>query len=1090
MKAVRLLLAGTLLFNGAVTAQGVRSTLVGRVTDESGAVVPRTKITVFNTATNESRSVEASDSGDYVLPQLAPGEYTLTAELAGFAKEMRRGILLETGQEARLDIALKVGAVTGEIEVSAAAPLVSSENATVGNVVDQKKIVELPLNGRDYLQLAQLQPNVYAPAQGSNLGFRGGFNVAGNSEIANQYLLDGVDNNDEATNQPMHRPILDTVREFRVLTGTYSAEFGRQSGGQIIVTTKSGENQFHGALFEFHRNAPFDARNFFAPQKPSFRRNQFGGVLGGPIRKDKTFFMIGSEGQARGQQEAGLATVPSTAMKLGDFRAITTPVRNPFANNQPFDGNQIPPAQWSPQGKGLLDLFPNPNRVGSQNFVSAAAGNFHLDQFSVRVDHRLSSRDNIAASYQFADSSEFYPLSNPLCSARDVPGFGCDELQRTQQALLTSTHIFSPSLINEVRLSYSRFGFFRLQQDRDLNVIGALGIGGLPDAGKTPFNNGAPQVQVTGYVIIGGPTNLPQGRHDNNYNLVENMTWIHGSHSVKYGGDYRHVLFNSFFTNFGRGAFVFDGRFTGNPVADLLLGLPTQADRNSGEPFHNAISSVSGYYFQDNWKITPKLTLDIGVRYELDLPPTERVNKLASFDPRTGTLKVAGGQEAYVDPVSKLLLLRPRPSVGRRLWQTDLNNFAPRAGLAWRPFGNTATVIRAGFGTFYNHQIVGNGVTPLSRNSPFRQRQTSGPFQATDRPSLANAFITGVPSIVAPGIQEDFRTAYVNQWSFNIQREVRGTVLEAGYMGSEGHKLPVGWNINQAFPGAGSVNSRRPYPDFANLVGGFISSIGNSNFHGLAARLERRMSNGLSFLSSYMWSKSIDDNFGVSAAADGSALFAQDARNLRAERGLSDYDVTHRWVFSTVYDLPFGKGKRLDAGNAAVNAVIGGWQMTGILTAQNGRPFTVFSGRDESNTGGGSDRPNVIGDWHVASPNPDRWFNPCTLLADGKTRRNCLPGDTPAWQLNALGSFGNVGRNTLRGGGLTNFDLGGYRAFRITERQALQFRAEFFNLLNHPNFFLPNTQASSSAFATVSRAAFQSQTGAQRQIQFALKYVF
>lgn len=1067
------------------SAQGVLATLVGRITDESGAVIPRGKIKIVNVATNASRIAEASDTGDFALPQLAPGEYVLTVEQPGFNTAVRRGIVLETGQQARVDVALQPGTLTQEVNVSAVAPLVSSENATIGNVVDQKKIVELPLNGRDYLQLAQLQPNVFAPAQGSNLGFRGGFNVAGNSEIANQYLLDGVDNNDEATNQPLHRPILDTVREFRVLTGTYSAEFGRQSGGQIIVTTRSGTNQFHGAVFEFHRNAPLDARNFFAPAKPSFRRNQFGGVLGGPLKRDQTFFMIGAEGQARGQQEAGLATVPSAALRTGDFSSTGTTIRDPFNSNAPFPGNQIPQNRWSPQGKGLLDEFPLPNRSGSQNFVSAASGRYNLRQWSARFDHRFSMNDNIFAGYQYADSDEFYPLSNPLCSARDVPGFGCDELQRTQQAVTNWTHLFGATLINELRLGYSRFGFYRLQQDRETDVIGRLGIGGLPDAGKTPFNNGAPQTTVTGYVVVGGPTNLPQGRHDNNYNLVENLTWVKGAHSLKFGFDFRHVLFNSFFTNFGRGAFVFDGTFTGNAVADLLLGLPRQADRNSGEPFHNAISTISGYYLQDNWKVTPRLTLDLGLRYELDPPPTERVNKIASFDPRTGTLLVAGGREAFVNPVTKLLEIRARPDVGRRLWDTDRNNFGPRAGLAWRPFGGTSTVIRAGVGTFYNHQIVGNGITPLFRNSPFRQRQTSGPFQATDRPNLADAFV-GQPSVVAPGIQQNFRSAYVNQWSAGIQRELASNlVLEVTYTGSQGHKLPVGWNLNQAYPGPGSVNSRRPFPAFANLVGGFISSIGSSNFNGVSARVERRFSEGLSFLSTFMWSKSIDDNFGVSSAADGSGFFAQDARNLRAERGLSDYDVKFRWVLSAVYDLP-GRGLR----NPLIRSLAGGWQMTGILTLQSGRPFTVFSGRDESNTGGGSDRPNVIGDWRVDSPNADRWFNPCTLLADGRTRRNCGPNDTPAWQLNAINTFGNAGRNILRSDGLRNFDLGLYRSFRVTEHQTLQLRSEIFNLANHPNLFSPNSQASSAAFGSVSRAAFQSQTGAQRQIQFALKYVF
>jgi hypothetical protein len=1072
-------------------AQGIRATLVGRVTDESSSVVPRAKITLINTGTNETHTLIADDGGEFTLAQLSPGQYTVTAELPGFNREVRRGIVLETGQQARLDIVLKVGSVTEEVQVSAAAALMTTESATVGNVVDQKKIVELPLNGRDYLQLAQLQPNVFAPAQGSNLGFRGGFNVAGNSEIANQYILDGIDNNDETTNQPLHRPILDSVREFRVLTGTYSAEYGRQAGGQVIVTTRSGENNLHGAAWDFHRNAPLDARNFFAPRKPPFHRNQFGGVLGGPVRHDKTFFFVGYEGQRRGQQEAGLANVPSLAFQQGDLSSTTT-IRNPFGNGAPFPGNQIPQPLWSQQGAGLLALYPNPNRNNAQNnFVSAAPGRFNIDQFSVRVDHRLNDRDTIFAAYEFADSTEFYPISNPLCSARDVPGWGCDERQRTQHAVTNWTHIFGPRLVNEARVGYTRFGFYRLQEDRNVDVIQRLGIGGLTDAGKTPFNNGAPQLTVTGFATIGGPTNLPQGRHDNTYNYIENMTFIQGAHTIKYGFDIRRFLFNSFFTSFGRGAFTFDGTFTGNAVADLLLGLPRQADRNLGEPFHNAMTFASGYYFQDDWKVTPRLTLNLGLRYELDLPEVERVNKIASFDPATNTIKVAGGQEAYIDPVTKLLLLRPRPDVGRRLWVTDTNNFAPRIGLAWRPLGGTRTVIRAGFGTFYNHQIVGNGLTPLSRNSPFRQRQTSGPFAATDRPNLSNAFATGTPSVVPPGIDPNFRSAYVNQWSLGFQREIaQNLVLDVSYLGSQGHKLPVGVNINQAFPGPGPVNSRRPFPGYGNITGGYISSIGNSNYNGLQVRAERRFSQGLSFISSYTWSKSIDDNYGISAASDGDSFFAQDARNLRAERALSDYDVTHRWVLSYVYDLPFGKGRSLGPSKGVLSAIATGWQVTGILTLQGGRPFIVFSGRDESNTGGGSDRPNVIGDWRVSNPTPDRWFNPCTLLADGKTLRNCSPGDKPAWQLNAINTFGNAGRNILRGPSLKNFDFGLYREFHLNERQALKFRTEFFNLTNHPNFFLPNASAASSSFATISRAAFQSQTGAQRQIQFALKYSF
>jgi len=1078
-----------------VWAQGVRATISGRVTDASGAAVVGARITVTNVGTNSTRVALVSDTGDYAAPQLAPGEYTLTVEMSGFKKELIRGITLETGQQARYDVALQVGAVTEVVEVSSAAPLVASENAALGNVVDQRKIVELPLNGRDYLQLAFMAPNVFLPAQGSTLGFRGGLNIAGNSEIANSYIKDGIDNNDETTNQPLHRPVLDAVQEFRVLTGTYSAEFGRHAGGQILVTTRSGTNDFHGALFEFHRNAPLDAKNYFAPQRPAFRRNQFGGVGGGRLLRDKTFFFLAYEGQRRGQQEAGLAAVPSVAFKQGDFSSVATPIRDPFNSNQPFAGNQVPRSRWSSQGAGLLALYPNPNRTGAQNFEAAGTGPFGLDQFSVRVDHKFGEKDSLFGVYEYADSTEFFIIANPLCSARDVPGWGCDELQRTQHSALVWTHVFGPRLVNEARVGYTRFGFYRLQQDRNQDVVSRLGIGGLTDAGKTPFNNGSPETILTGFVTIGGPTNLPQGRHDNTYHYIENMTLVQGAHTMKWGLDIRRFLFNSFFTSFGRGSFRFDGRFTGNQgisgnaVADLLLGMPFQADRNTGEPFHNALTFSSGYYFQDDWKVTPRLTVNLGLRYELNLPPIEKVDKMASFDLNTATLKVAGGREAFLNPATGLLEMRSRADVGRRLWDTDKNNFSPRIGVAWRPFGGTGTVLRAGFGVFYNYQIVGNGITPLSRNSPFRNRQTGGPYAATERPSLVNAF-AGTPAVVPPGIQGDFKTAYVSQWSFGVQRELAANfVLDVSYLGSEGHKLPVQWNINQSIPGPGTVASRRPYRGYGNITGGFVSSIGNSNFHSLQTRVERRFTRGLSFISSYTWSKSIDDGAGISTGSDSSPQQAQNARNLSAERALSDFDVHQRWAFSYVWDLPFGTGRRFEVSHPVTRAIVGGWQLTGILSLQGGRPFTVLTGTDQSATGQNNDRPNVIGDWRVATRDPDRWFNPCTRLATGALR-NCLAGEIPAWGQNPTATFGNAGRNLIRGDQLKNFDFGVFRSFHITERQLLQFRTEFFNLTNHPNFFSPVANLANTAFGRVNRAAFQAQTGAQRQIQFGLKYVF
>ncbi len=1065
-----------------VEAQNIRAGLSGRVTDPSGAGVANAEVTLLNDGNNQRRAVAASANGDYRLPQLEPGTYTLTVEQSGFRREVVRKLILETGQDVRVDISLQIGAVSDAVEVEASAPLVNADNASTGGVVEQRKIVELPLNGRNYLQLATLEANVLPAAQGSANASRGGLNIAGGSEVSNLFIKDGINNN-SASSGSTHTPILDSIREFKVLTGTYSAEFGRQSGAQIMVTTKAGTNELHGSAWEFHRNSALDARNFFSPGKPSYRRNQFGAVLSGRLWKDKTFFMMGYEGNRRGQQDATLRIVPSAAFRAGNFSAITTPIRNPRAGNTPFPGNIIPPSAFSPQGAGLLALYPQPNLTGANNFTAAAASRFTSEQFVVRGDHRLSDRDSFYLVYEWQDSGTATPFSGV-----GLPGYGVQASSGTQHAVASWLHVFSPSLIAEARAGYSRLKVLNVQEDYQVDVVKRLGIQGLTDAGRTPFNNGAPSLTVAGFSGIGGGTSQPQGRGENTFQYVGAMTWIHGAHSTKWGGDYFTFPYNSFNTAFGRGSFQFDGRFSGSSVADLLLGVPFRADRSLGEPFHNSVVESTGFYFQDDWKVTSKLTINLGLRYDLFPAIYERVNKISSWDPRTNTIRVAGGREAYVGPTGALLL-RDRADVGRKVYKTDYNNVSPRIGLAWRPFGKTSTVLRAGFGSFYNMQSAGNGITPLSRSSPFREAQIAGPFSAPAVPDLANMFTATSSTPVAPGIQEDIKTGYINQWSFGVQRELaRNLVMDVSYLGSQGHKLPTGWNLNQALPGAGTVNSRRPYPGWGGISGGFGSSIGNSNFNSMTVRIERRFATGLSFLSSYSYSKIIDQTSGVATSSSASPVFAQNARDLRSERSVADYDTPQRWVLSSVYTLPFGKGQRFATNNRIVDSVAGGWQMTAIFTAQSGRPFTVTSGRDESNTDGGADRPNAIGEWRVADPTPSRWFNPCTLTAAG-VRRNCRPDDQPAWQINAINTFGNAGRNILRGQGSANFDVGVYRNLRIFERLSAQVRAEMYNIANRAQFLLPVGNSAGATFGQVTSAA-NADFGAQRQIQFALKLIF
>lgn len=562
-------------------------------------------------------------------------------------------------------------------------------------------------------------------------------------------------------------------------------------------------------------------------------------------------------------------------------------------------------------------------------------------------------------------------------------------------------------------------------------------------------------------------------------------TYIRGAHTFKAGGDYFRFLYNSFNTATGRGSFNFDGRFTGNSAADLLLGFPFQANRALGEPFHNSVLTSQGAYFQDDWKLSPSLTMHLGIRYELYPALTERVNKLSSFDPATGTLLVAGGREGYLGPGGRVLV-RERADVGRQVFETDYNNFAPRIGLAWRPSQLNKTVIRTGYGMFYDIQMVGNGITPLSRSSPFREAQQAGPFSLPVLTNVRDMFNLTTSTPTAPGIQRDIRTAYISQYSFGVQRELmRDLVLDVTYMGSAGRKLPAGLNINQAVPGPGTVASRRPYPGWGGITGGFIMSAARSNFNSMTVRLERRFSDGLSFLASYGWSKSIDMTSGVATDDAGAPAATQNARDLRSERGVSTFQTPHRFVGSAVYSLPVGGMVE----NRVAKSLISGWQVTSILTTQAGRPFTVTSGRDESNTDGGGDRPNVIGDWRVANPGPGRWFNPCTLLANG-TRRNCAGGDTPAWQINAPGTFGNAGRTALRGAPVLNVDMGLYRRIAITERLAAQFRAEVFNLANRATFLLPIGNAANAAFGQITGAVTSGDLGAQRQFQLALKLVF
>ncbi len=1098
-----------LLFAASVPAVGLdaqtfTATVSGRVLDPSGGVVPGAKISLRNVGTNWEKLTTTGSEGSFVLTLVSPGDYTLAVEAEGFKKEVRSGITLQVGQQAHLELSLALGERTEVVHVSEDAPLVQSENAALGGVVDQRQLAELPVNFRRFLSLAQLQPNVFLPAQGSTLGFfSSGFNVAGNSEVANNSLLDGIDNLDGAVNAPIHFPVLDAVREFRVLTGIYPAEYGRQSGGQVIVATKTGTNQFHGTAYEFLRKDNLDARNFFAPQKSELKRNQFGGTLGGPIQRDKAFLFMSYGGLRQGAQRAAVATVPTLRMHNGDFSELlvagspcpargTAPVgpagrsvciRNPRSGAN-YAGNAIPRSDWHAAGKGLLDLYPTTNlRPGLvNNLPVAAVETSNLDQFSGRVDYRFGEKTTLFGSYNFSDKTDLVPILNPFCGARKIPGYGCDELQRTQHLALVLTHSFTPRILLEARAGYNRVGFFRLQEDRDQDVVRRLGIGGLPDVGVTPLNEGAPAVRPSEFDSLGS-TVTPQGRHDNTYHYVANLTYLWGNHTFKGGTDIRRVQFNSFLTQFGRGEFRFTNRYTGHSIADLLLGLPTQADRNPGSPFHNAMDFSSGFYFQDDWKVTPHFTVNWGVRYELILPLVEAANKIASFDPGTNTLRVAGGREALpiidTSVPGLVLRIRPRPDVGRRLWNTDMNNWAPRLGFAWKPWGSQRWVVRGGYGVYYNLQNIGSMQARLNRGLPFRLRQrfdNPSPFTASTF-TLTDSFPAALAgnTLSAPAIDPNFRTAYMQQWSLGVQRELfKDLAVDVSYLGSKGSKLPQFINLNQC----AAPCEVRPFPDWADIESRVSAAI--SNYHSLQVRVEKRFRGGFSLLSSYTWSKSLDNSPGITTISDASNARPQDSHNLRGERSRSDFDITHRYVLSYLFELPVGHGRRwLRNAHLLTDTLLGGWELTGILTLQSGAPFSVVldDSQNPSGTFGFADRPNLVGDPFAPGPRctrpktPACWFNPDAFA---------IPP----------GSFGNFGRNALVGPALRNLDFGIFKNFPFREHHRIQFRAEFFNLTNHPNFGLPNHVLGGPSPGAITLAASGDNPGAQRQIQLGLKWSF
>ncbi len=762
-------------------AQENSATLSGQVLDPSGAGIPGARVVARNVQTGIERVTLTNDTANYTIPLLPIGAYDISAEKEGFKKYIQTGVVLAVDQHARIDFHLQVGAASESVQVTAEVPLTQTDTSSVGSVIDNRKVVELPLNGREFYGLALLAPGVAPPAQGSILSFRGGFNVAGASELNNNFTLNGLENNDQLLSAPAFRPSVDAIQEFKILTGTFPAEYGRNSGSQVVVTTKTGGNAFHGSAFEFLRNSATDAKNLFTPANvpnPSFKRNQFGGTLGGPIVHNKTFFFASYEGLRLSQQVTALTNVPLPEMVNGDFRRLLTlakPIKvlNPFTGKDFSTPNVIDSSMISPVGKALAAFYPTPTNPTPTGQIPANNYNFNQAQLdtlnlgSMRVDHTFSAKDTLYGSYNDFEDTQI-SQNNVVCGNRVIPGFDCtvDLLARLYGA--TEIHIFNPNLVNEFKAGVSEFQNPRMTNDQNIHFLQDFNIQGTRLDGPARF--GVPQTSVQGYATIGEPTNFPQARVDRTYQLADNVTFAHGKHALKFGVDLLRFQTNGTIVGNGRGAFTFNttgavaigqtgvsgAPSSGYSLADLLLGLPTSTSRSPFAPrFYDRTGLYAGF-IQDDWKLSPRFTLNIGLRYEYNIPIYEKRNTLSNFNPVTGQIDVAGTN-----------------GVPQAVWDANYKDFEPRFGFSWQPFASSRTVVRGGYGIFYNSPSLNNvNSGPQQSNAPFVAAQTfnsnpSSPITLSNPYPSAN---TAAGTLTLSAIKRHLPDAQIQQWNLNVQR--------------------------------------------------------------------------------------------------------------------------------------------------------------------------------------------------------------------------------------------------------------------------------------------------------------------------------
>jgi len=1110
--AVSFVLLAFGLFPPALGAQNWNSHLEGLITDPSGAVIPGAHVELKNTATGQVRQVDTDARGFYTFALVPVGTYDLKVIAPSFTTRVLHSVALQVGQMPRIDLTMQLMRGQVVLQVEARPPLVETASPAIGDEISNQRVASLPLNGRQFSQLALLAAGAVPPypnssAQQFNTPALGlGFSVNGQRSERNNFSLDGITMMEPFAYSLTVNPSLDAIREFRVVEDSYSTEQGVTSGAQVNIASRSGGNRFSGTAYEFVRNSAFDAKNFFDdPDRsiPPYRQNQFGASLGGPLRHDRTFFFTNYEGLRIHQSITNTSLLPTAAMRQGDLSGTNPLTGEAFptiidpATGQAFSGNQISGPDIDALSKAILAREPLPNlanaAAGANNTLNIGLRNVTMDQFLARLDHQLSPRHQLFGRFLLFNSQQLVPFvpNNFGHNPSAPPGFGTNKDDTGRNLALGLTSVFRPTLVNDVRFGYAYYFGTKEAQNLRSGFLESLGI---PRAGGST-NDGIPAIDVPGYADLGDSDIFqPQIRRNHTFQFTDNVAWLHGRHTLKFGGDVRRLRLFYQVEDFGQGVFSFsdgDSSVSGTSFSDFLLGRPFLSYAQAGNSGGNDRLDYFGVYFADEVHVSRRLTLNFGLREEFNSSPTNADGRASILDPSDAAQFIVRNDHRqaaalianpFVQKLQSLygltFLTSQQAGLPPSLIRPDWAGWAPRLGWAYALPGKHATSLRGGLGVFNSlGELDYASETRLSvpiteflfglDTCRFYGTGACGQSYAPAQLSYQLAYEYGNTAPTVVSSPPNIRNGYVYEWSLSVDRELApNTVLSVSYTGSDGHKLPRRALQNQGLPNL--PDERRgthPQPGSNQYV---RATDVNANYNAMIVRLEHRFSHGLSFVGGYTFGKSIDTASGLNGTN-----YPQDNYNMRAERGLSDYDLRQRLVFSGTWALPFGAGRTWIRDGVA-SSVLGHWDLSNIVTLQSGQPLsatlsTALSGTDSN----GTDRPDLIAnpDLPRGQRDPNHWFNTGAFA-------------TPPIFYDTQGSYsipGNEGRNVITGPGLASWDSSLERQFRLNERLNTALRVDFFNLTNHPNFDRPGLIFGTSNFGVISSAENS------RQIQFSLR---